>query len=238
MTLAKSIGNRWRRLLSMNREELADRLRQQMWARVDATRYRLGMGFDQEMVTAGGTPPRFFFSAGEVSTLCELLRKKLPGQADDIVKRAERICRHQFDLLGYEGLDYGAEVDWHADRIHNKRAQKLPWYRIGYLDFNEVGDSKVTWELNRHQHLVTLAKAFRLTGNKKFAEEMFRQWQHWHVDNPYPIGINWASSLEVAFRSLSWIWMYFLAADSGAEPPGFRQDWLRALGISGRHIET
>jgi hypothetical protein len=55
---------------------------------------------------------------------------------------------------------------------------------------------------------------------------------------PFPVGINWASSLEVAFRSLSWIWTYFLMADSSAMPSTFRQSWLRSLAISGRHIET
>jgi hypothetical protein len=106
------------------------------------------------------------------------------------------------------------------------------------LDFAEVGDSKVTWELNRHQHLVTLAKAYRLTGDEKFATELFRQWRDWHEENPYPIGINWASSLEVAFRSLSWIWVYFLLADSAVMPSGFRAEWLRSMAVSGRHIDT
>jgi hypothetical protein len=43
--------------------------------------------------------------------------------------------------------------------------------------------------------------------------------------------------LEVGFRSLSWIWTYFLLRDTPALPAGFRHEWLRALGISGRHIE-
>ena len=63
--------------------------------------------------------------------------------------------------------------------------------------------------MSRHQHFVTLAKAFRLNGDVKFAQEIFSQWQDWHAQNPYPIGINWASSLEVAFRCLSWMSTYF-----------------------------
>jgi len=66
---------------------------------------------------------------------------------------------------------------------------------------------------------------------------LFRQWQHWHVENPYPIGINWASSLEVAFRSLSWLWIYFLLSDSAAMPTGFRDELLGRLAVAGRHIE-
>ena len=51
------------------------------------------------------------------------------------------------------------------------------------------------------------------------------------------MGINWASSLEVAFRSLSWIWVYFLLEETPAMTPEFRQQWLRAMALNGRHIE-
>src|ERR1700736_216712 len=115
--------------------------------------------------------------------------------------QAEEICRHRLDLLGYSDLDFGRPIDWHLDAVHNIRAPRKSFYRVRYLDFAEVGDSKVTWELNRHQHLVTLAKAFRLSGDDRFAKEILSQWRSWHAQNPYPTGINWTSSLEVGFRS-------------------------------------
>jgi hypothetical protein len=104
------------------------------------------------------------------------------------------------------------------------------------LDYDEVGDSKVTWELNRHQHLVTLAKAYKLTGDRRYADETLRQWRHWWAENPYPVGINWASSLEVAFRSLSWIWTYHLLQGSSGVPD-LQNEWQRGLALHGRHIE-
>ena len=227
----------YRRMLSMDRAEIVDRVRQQATARLDLARYKLGADFAPRMRTVSGQRPHFFFSPDAVPGLCSKLREIFPATAEQIIERAERICEHRFDLLGYEAVDYGAEIDWHCDRVHGKRAPRKPWFRMKYLDFAEVGDSKVTWELNRHQHLVTLAKAYRLSGNQKFAAELFRQWEHWHAENPYPIGINWASSLEVAFRSLSWLWVYFLMADSAAMPATFRAAWLRAIAISGRHID-
>jgi hypothetical protein len=226
------------RLKSMSQAELMDRLRQQTTARADYWRFKAGAGVKPRFRSLVAGPARqFFFSPEQVPELCSKLRQLFPDTVRQIIQRAERIAEHHFDLLGYEGLDYGAEIDWHSDRVHGKRAPLKPWFQIHYLDFAEVGDSKVTWELNRHQHLVTLAKAYRLTGDQNFAGELFRQWEHWHVKNPYPMGINWASSLEVAFRSLSWIWIYFLLADSPALPMTFRRSWLRSLAISGRHIE-
>jgi hypothetical protein len=229
--------DRSKRLSSMGGPELRDRIRQHVMARADALRYRAGLGFGEESVAGSQSGRRFFFSTDAVIPLCKLLKQLLPEASQAILRQAEQVCQHRFDLLGYEGLDYGTRIDWHRDRVHQKTAPRKPWYQIPYLDFEQVGDSKVTWELNRHQHFVNLAKAYRLSGNEKFATEIFAQWRHWHAENPYPIGINWASSLEVAFRSLSWIWTYLLLKDSAVVPSGFRQEWLRALSISGRHIE-
>jgi hypothetical protein len=92
--------------------------------------------------------------------------------------------------------------------------------------------------LNRHQHLVTLAKAYWLTGDERFAREVLAQRAHWHKQNPYPIGINWASSLEVAFRSFSWIWTFFLLQECPLFTDELRAQWLAALSLNGRHIET
>ena len=232
----------WKRLFqrvrSMPRAEITDRVRQSTTARVDWLRSKLGSEFAPEIAGTSQAHSRFFFSPHQVPALCSKLRELFPENAEQIVRRAERICQHSFDLLGYEAVDYGAHIDWHCDRVHGKRAPRKPWFSLKYLNFDEVGDSKVTWELNRHQHFVTLAKAFRLTGDAKFATELFAQWHHWHSENPYPMGINWASSLEVAFRSLSWLWTYFLMADTPAMPSGFRQSLLRALAVSGRHIES
>lgn len=222
----------------MDRAELFDRVRQGVCARLDALRYRLHADFAADHLRdSPSLQPHFFFAPDDVGPLCELLKRRLPRQAERIIAQAENICRHRFDLLGYEDLDYGQNIDWHCDPVHGKRAARKPWFRIRYLDFDELGDCKIIWELNRHQHLVTLAKAYRLGGDERFAQQVFRQWRQWHDENPYPIGVNWASSLEVAMRSLSWLWMKFILGDSPVAPDGFDGEWLRALAVSGRHIE-
>jgi hypothetical protein len=225
------------RLARMDRQELRHRVRQELGKRQDGILSLLGFDFARNArssLPAGkGT---FFFNRDSIDALIALLRQRVPGQAERIVQQAEKICQHRFDLLGYEDLDYGQVIDWHLDLVHGKRAPQKLFYKVRYLDFDEVGDSKITWELNRHQHLVTLAKAYRLTGNPRFVDEMLRQWRQWQADNPYPIGINWASSLEVAFRSLSWLWSYHLL-EGARGLPDFRDEWLRGLARHGRHIE-
>ena len=175
MANASKWNARLGRLASMDHHELLDRLRQYLTARADALRYGCGRNFaGNSQVGPAGPEGRFFFGPTEVPSLCALLKQVLPSQADDIVFRAEKICRHQFDLLGYENLDFGAKIDWQCDVVHGKRGPRRPWFKVKYLDFEEVGDSKITWELNRHQHFVTLAKAYWLTGDDRFAEGDFR----------------------------------------------------------------
>jgi len=224
-------------LAHMNRHEFSDRSRQELAKRADAVLSRFGFDFARGLVRPNIRPARFFFAPESVNSLLELFRLRLPQQADLIVRQADKICRHQFDLLGYEDLEYGNPIDWHLDLVHGKQAPKKASYRIRHLDFDQVGDCKVTWELNRHQHFVTLAKAYRLTENRRYADEIFRQWRHWHSENPYAVGINWVSSLEVALRSFSWIWMYQLLEGTPVVPRDFRKEWLRAQALNGRHIE-
>ena len=126
--------------------------------------------------------------------------------------------------------------------MHGKRAPLDPWFKIPFLDFAAVGDHKVIWELNRHQHLVTLAKAQLLSrdNHDKYVRELTSLWRSWIRANPYPLGINWGSTLEVAFRSLSWIWVDQLLAGMGECADllsELRSELAPALAFHGRYIE-
>ncbi|HPQ17221.1 MAG TPA: heparinase II/III family protein, partial [Bryobacteraceae bacterium] len=219
----------------MSAHEVWVRTAQEMNKRVDAACAKLGFSPLKQPVTRAPKPPgRFFFDSNDVPVLIERIRATLPEDAGRIVRDAERICERRFDLLGYEGLDFGREIDWHFDPVNNRRAPRTLWFRIPFLDFDTVGDHKVIWELNRHQHLVTLARAFLLAGETRYLEELQAQWHSWQSANPYPYGINWASSLEVAFRCLSWIWIDHLLAGRGLDK--FRAVLAPAIAGHARYI--
>jgi hypothetical protein len=215
-----TVSPSWRKkvfkLTHMGWDELHSRVQQEVSKRLDLALYRAGArnGSALAIPAAGAaTLGRFFFPGNEIADRARLMLEQLPAESESIIREADEICQHRFRLLGYDNLDYGATIDWHLDAVHNKRAPLEPWFKIPFLDFEAVGDHKVIWELNRHQHLVTLAKAWRLTGQEQYATELVKQWYAWQLANPYPLGINWGSSLEVAFRSLSWLWVRALLAD-------------------------
>ena len=213
--MASGWHNKLARLSQMDWEEVRTRVGQEFHKRSDLLRYRLGI--EPPAVRLSDSPSRksrFFFAGSEIAERAGLLRTHLPEEAAGILREADEICGHRFRLLGFENLDYGSEIDWHLDRVHGKRAPLDPWPRIPFLEFAVAGDHKVTWELNRHQHLVTLAKAGLLSGDEKYVNELIAQWRSWMQANPYPLGINWASTLEVAFRSLSWIWVDHLLSET------------------------
>lgn len=232
----RSLREKLSRVLKMSSKERQTRLAQEVHKRVDLAFYRVGLS-SQNGAGASSGSGNFFFNASELAVRISSLKEKMPGVAKDIISEADDICRHRFRLLGYEPLDYGNEIDWHFDAVHQKQAPFKPWFKIDFLNSDHVGDHKVIWELNRHQHLVTLAKAWRLTGDDRYVIELQKQWHSWQRANPYPMGINWGSSLEVAFRSLSWLWVLALTTDSAVVPQIFRDDLVRGLAVNGRHIE-
>src|ERR1700687_5180674 len=244
--MASGSQNKLARISRMDWEEVRVRAGQELHKRRDLLMHWLGVGAGaiRLNVDSAARPGQFFFSGSEISERAELLRKHLPDEATDILREADEICGHRFRLLGYENLDFtfdcgsgrDKDIDWHLDPVHGKRAPLDPWFKIPFLDFAVVGDHKVTWELNRHQHLVTLAKARLLSGDEKYVRELMAQWRSWIKANPYPLGINWGSTLEVAFRSLSWIWVDHLLAGA-TEYADFRAEMAPALAFHGRYIE-
>ena len=165
-----------------------------------------------------------------------LKRLSLTYAVDDaeIEAIARRVLQHRFPLLGIE-IETGPEIDWRRDYVHGV-SSGTPYFRFSpYLDFARVGDHKLIWELNRHQHLVLLAQAYHLTGEREFLDEVFRQLESWLDANPFLRGINWASALEVGFRALSWTWLWLLAGD--LFPPPLARRSQTALYRHGCYLE-
>jgi len=233
----KTLGKTLSRLSQMSWDERRTRLAQELGKRVDLTLYRVGLLPRQNGLRASASKGgNFFFSDSDLPQLVSLVKERMGREVETIVREADELCRHRFRLLGYDNLDYGPEIDWHLDVVHGKRAPTKPWFKIDFLNFDQVGDHKGIWELNRHQHLPTLAKAMLFTHDQRYAKEAEKQWYSWQKTNPYPMGINWASSLEIAFRSLSWLWMLALLPESESETT-FRADVIRALATNARYIE-
>ena len=190
-------------------------------------------------------PRRFAIGPQSRPAMAERIRREFPDAARHATGRADRILDGEYDLLGYRGLRFDspdlphprALPDWHLDPVHACSVPRTFWSTVPYLD-PACGDHKIIWELNRHQHWLALGRAFWLTDDRRYRERCIAELTSWLDANPPRVGVNWASMLELAFRSLSWLWAINLFADADAEDASpWLVDLLLALDRQLAHVE-
>ncbi len=180
----------------------------------------------------------FFPSFAEKEKTLELFRRHFGEKsARYFIETADELVKGRFDLLGYINLDFGENVDWHYEPVSDKRSPLKHWKQFDELSTGDTGDKKIIWELNRHQHFFTLGVAYWLTKDERYAETFARHLESWMKQNPPGIGINWFSSLEIAFRVMSWTWAFHFFKDAKSFTPALFQKSLKFLYLQGRHIE-
>ncbi|MEQ1726987.1 MAG: alginate lyase family protein [Vicinamibacterales bacterium] len=185
-------------------------------------------------------PPRFVIAPTMRAGVTARIASTFPKARRDATQRAERVMRGEFDLLGFPSLRFGPSPDapdWHLDPVHQRRAPMRFWSTVPFLEAS-CGDHKIIWELNRQQYLLVLGRAYWLTGDEQYRTRALSLLASWMHANPPRAGINWASMLELAFRSLSWLWAihFFAGQDQPADEP-WLVDVLLALDRQLEHIE-
>lgn len=150
---------------------------------------------------------------------------------------ADEIVSGRIVLFGGQLFDFGDPLDWHRDPRTGIAAPLRHWKKIDYLDPLVAGDKKLIWEINRHQYLLTLGRAYAATGDDRYATAFVADLQSWMAANPPRLGINWASALEVAYRAIAWIWALTLFRASPRLTPPLLLAVIRQLELSGRHVE-
>jgi uncharacterized heparinase superfamily protein len=184
-------------------------------------------------------PARFIIAPSLRRHIVNQVSREFPGSAREAAARGDRLLAGEYDLLGYRAIQFGpaSSIDWHYDPVHARRSPVRFWATVPFLD-PSCGDHKIIWELNRHQHWLALGRAFWLTGEPRYREGALAQLESWLAANPPLIGINWASMLELGFRTLSWLWAlnFFVDAESKDHRP-WLVDLFIALDRQLEHIE-
>jgi hypothetical protein len=182
--------------------------------------------------------PRFVLRPADRASIAARINRLFPRSAAAAAARADRILAGEYDLLGYQGLRFGAaDPDWHTDPVHGRTAPRTFWASVPYLD-PVCGDHKIIWELNRHQHWLALGRAFWLTGDPRYRRRCIAELTGWMSANPPLAGINWASMLELGLRSLSWIWaLHLFASPDAHDDAAWSVDLLLGLDRQLTHVE-
>jgi len=172
-----------------------------------------------------------------VASTVGALRRAVPDAETNVRCRADRAVDGTFDLLGHRNVSFGDPIDWHCDPKSGIRAPMRHWSQIQYLDPATVGDYKLLWEVNRHQHFVTLGQAYAYSRDSRYADAFVSQLSSWIASNPPRLGVNWASSLEVSYRAISWLWALQLFAEAPQLTDALFATALESLRRHGKHIE-
>jgi len=170
----------------------------------------------------------FYFDLTATHKMKDEFLRLFPDRIKHIIADAEEICGHRFKIFN---LDWRAEqeIDWHKDVPTGKRWPLTYWVDIDFRNRHDFREIRFVWELNRHQHLVTLGQAYILTQDKRFAEEAKAQILSWIGHNPPYMGVNWASPLEIALRLISWCWVYKFIESAGIFSKGAKSEFLKSI---------
>lgn len=145
------------------------------------------------------TNVKWYFPAGEMAN---------PKPINPNLEAAERAMRHEMRSIGIN-YQFGPTIDWTFDVTRAPGSIYPP-------------NNEWTWQLNRHSEWVALARAYRDTGDEKYAREWVMQMTQWVRDNPVPADAgNGARSawrtIETGIRAAGpWpeLWFRFLKSTS------------------------
>lgn len=165
-----------------------------------------------------------------------------PEEAPIILARAQNAIDHRVDLLGSGLIDLGNAIDWHKD--YKSGYSWAPQY-IRDIDYNNPerpSDVKFPWELSRLQWLIPVGQAYLLTQDERFAQSVKEILIDWMRNNSYAYGVNWACTMEVALRVVTWTWFFHVFKSSLSwQENSFRRQFLTVLYLHGdfteRHLE-
>ena len=221
----------WHRLRAMSPAEAAARLRGHLaarWSRrlagrpAPALEALLASPVQEPaaLLAAARTRRLFPFEQEPPTRPGEWFAARWPAGHAGLLAAAGRAADRRFTLLS-SVLEFPARIDWHFDPLAQRSMPLSHWTAIPYWRPGCCPGVREIWELNRHQHFVTLGQAWLLEGEERSARALLDQWQSWLEDNPAGRGINWTSMLELGLRLISWSWALALVKDAPLLTPGF-----------------
>lgn len=175
----------------------------------------------------------FFFNPSDTQLKKDYLSNYVK-QAEETIEYANKYLNHEFDFLGRK-IKFHTKIDYHYGFEQNPT---LNTYFSDVNCFIPNWDIKITWELNRQQHLPILGKAYFITNDEKYAKEVCYQIEQWIEQNPFLRGVNWVEGIEAAVRMYSWIFAYHFISNSKSLTPEVNLKILKYIYLHGKFIRT
>ena len=115
----------------------------------------------------------------------------------------ESETEHRYYPIFESRLDIYKDIDWHLDLSTGKAFPKKFAHKID-IRSDRYGSAKHVWEVNRMQFLLLLALDYKKSGDLKYLVLFCHHLATWRESNPYLVGVNWYSNIEVNLRLICW----------------------------------
>ncbi|QUM85350.1 alginate lyase family protein [Moritella sp. 28] len=155
-----------------------------------------------------------------------------------LLTKADKIIQHKLSYFDLQEHHLETPINWHKDHATGQQTSRAAIISVNYRDMNKNGDCKLVWEPNRHHQFVVLARAYKITGEIKYAQSVVTQLTSWLDANPYGYGMNWKSPLELGIRMINWVWAIDLILDSGLFTGDFKARVLNSVYLHCRDVSN
>jgi len=124
-------------------------------------------------------------------------------------------------------VDVFKPVRWHLDLSTGREFPKSFAHKID-IRSDKYGSAKHVWEVNRMQFMLHIAMLYKNSGNEKYLDLFRYHLASWKNENPYMVGVNWYSNIEVNLRLICWYFCWQVLDVDGvcadiAKEPTFKE---------------
>ena len=124
-------------------------------------------------------------------------------------------------------VDVFKPVCWHLDLSTGREFPKSFAHKID-IRCDKYGSAKHVWEVNRMQFMLHIAMLYKNSGNGKYLDLFRYHLTSWKNENPYMVGVNWYSNIEVNLRLICWYFCWQVLDVDGvcadiAKEPTFKE---------------
>ena len=145
-----------------------------------------------------------------------------------IIESANQTLDHEFEYLG-SGKVHMPIIKWDEDFKTGHSWKKGVFYLDQRKQTKKGADIKVPWELSRGHHLLWLGEAYLITHEERYAIEIVDEIENWLDENPFVYSVNWNCTMDVAIRSVNWMYALGMVIDSPLVTQVFLEKVYRSL---------
>ena len=164
---------------------------------------------------------------------------KLPNYILHLPELKKELVLKEYSIFGNK-LNYTQPINWHRDIMNGREFPKDFSYSIDTRS-GKNGNVKVVWEVNRLQYLSEICLKFNQSNDEKYLDLFISIISSWKEANPYLVGVNWYSNIEVNIRIINWFvcWELLQINELIEQNDKFKkfvnETWLPLIELHGMH---